>query len=803
MADEERLKSSSSEEEIKTAVLSVLKKDTILKRIFLNVSPPPSPPPTTGGDAVRPSRGGREDDDGQVVLFGRHPDCHVVVDHPSISRFHVAARLVPLRRKLSVTDLSSVHGTWVSGTKIQPNVAVDMVDGDTLSLGASTRVYRLEWVSSSRALEMENLLETLAEGKEETNQDDSGDLTSNTKDPLAAVIPSAPPLLESINLSSLPVEQEQHSPLPEAENSCFSSPVPMLECDAPLMPTTVENSSTKVSSATKQPSERREHLSPERSEARSMPSSLLSLRSKSMSVGFLRTLTARRTERLGEARADTDVQEGTGKDNYTACEQAKSEGRLCRVLFDNLCENEQDREECFASDKENETPMSGCQKTKRSYRVLQNSACVAEHSDAEANTACSADKENWKHEVLSDLRPRKPTSESSVSSSKGDVTSGSDHKILKSITSAANLKKMSHSSIIRDSSDVSEELLYSDKVNRTPESCKDMKSRRVVGGNLAKARDNDGALPSDKKESSFSSQTRTEEAIAKKRVERIPFQPVLENSASKSKSSACNCASIKDDLSVKCESDCSPRRSMGAVLHKAEARKIWNVVVDADCFLDEESRRSLQLLEGLKGTHLIVPRLVIRELDCLKRRESLFGGSTKLLASKALQWIEGCMVKTNWWIHVQSSAETMTVAPTPPVSPRTLSLPEIDSPSAEDHILDCALSFKKAKRDGQLVLLSNSITLKIKAMAEGLPCETPKEFRESLVNPFSKRFLWPNSSPRGSTWCCSDDVGMFEKCFRHQHHPPVRKVGRAAEAVKGLKLILLHGCHQHAHMSSK
>lgn len=196
---------------------------------------------------------------------------------------------------------------------------------------------------------------------------------------------------------------------------------------------------------------------------------------------------------------------------------------------------------------------------------------------------------------------------------------------------------------------------------------------------------------------------------------------------------------------------------MGAVLHKAEARKIWNVVVDADCFLDEESRRSLQLLEGLKGTHLIVPRLgmsapflpcsnvtslscssssvapyfsVIRELDCLKRRESLFGGSTKLLASKALQWIEGCMVKTNWWIHVQSSAETMTVAPTPPVSPRTLSLPEIDSPSAEDHILDCALSFKKAKRDGQLVLLSNSITLKIKAMAEvnGAPCSLERMF---------------------------------------------------------------------------
>ncbi|RZS21547.1 hypothetical protein BHM03_00054200 [Ensete ventricosum] len=560
MVDEERLKSL-EEEEIKIAVVSVLKKDTILKRIFLNVPPPASPPPTTGDDAVPPSRGGREDDDGQVVLFGRHPDCHVVLDHPSISRFHLAVRLVPLRWKLSVTDLSSVHGTWVSGTRIPPNVAVDMVDGDTLRLGASTRVYRLEWVSSSRALEMENPLETLAEGKEETNQDDSGELRSDTKGPLAAVIPSAPPLLESINLSPLPMEKEQHSPLPEAENSSFFFPVPMREeSDAPLMPTTVEKSSTKVSSAAKQPSERREHLSPGRSEKRSMPSSLLSMTSKSKSVGFLRILTARRKERLGEARADTDVQENTGKDNNTACEQTKSEGRLCRLLFDNLGENEQDQEKCFASDNENATPMSDCQKTKRSgYRVLQNSACVAEHSDAEANTACSTDKENWKHQGPSHLRPREPSSESSVSSSKRDVTSGSDQKILKSITSAGSLKKMSHSSIIRDSSDVSEELLYIDKDNRTPESSKDMKSRRMVGGNIVKVEDNDGALPSDKKkEFSFSSQTGTQEELSKKRVERLPFQPLLENSASKSKSSACNCASIKDDLSVKCEFDCSP-----------------------------------------------------------------------------------------------------------------------------------------------------------------------------------------------------------------------------------------------------
>ena len=128
---------------------------------------------------------------------------------------------------------------------------------------------------------------------------------------------------------------------------------------------------------------------------------------------------------------------------------------------------------------------------------------------------------------------------------------------------------------------------------------------------------------------------------------------------------------------------------------------------------------------------------VIRELDSLKRRESLFKKSTK--ASSVLQWIEECMVRTSWWIHVHNSMEIMPVAPTPPASPQSLlgngssdfgadgpnsmafsawgSLMEIVSPTAKDHILDCAILFKKIKV-GQLVLLSNSVTLKIKAMAE-------------------------------------------------------------------------------------
>lgn len=67
-----------------------------------------------------------------------------------------------------------------------------------------------------------------------------------------------------------------------------------------------------------------------------------------------------------------------------------------------------------------------------------------------------------------------------------------------------------------------------------------------------------------------------------------------------------------------------------------------------------------------------------------------------------------------------------------------------------------------------------------------------EEFRESLVNPFSERFMWSDSCPRGQTWSCADDVVLREK----YHRCPLKKaVTRGGEGAKGLKLILLHNSH--------
>ena len=129
--------------------------------------------------------------------------------------------------------------------------------------------------------------------------------------------------------------------------------------------------------------------------------------------------------------------------------------------------------------------------------------------------------------------------------------------------------------------------------------------------------------------------------------------------------------------------------------------------------------------------HISCQCSVLRELNEMKRGRCLLFSRTAEMASSALDWIQECKVSTKWWIQVQSpSEETKATAPTPPVTSQSngysfpFSLdwnsyaPEIDSPTSEDQVLECALIHRNRNRDVQLVLLSNDVTLKIKAMAE-------------------------------------------------------------------------------------
>ncbi|XP_074279557.1 FHA domain-containing protein PS1 isoform X2 [Silene latifolia] len=297
------------------------------------------------------------------------------------------------------------------------------------------------------------------------------------------------------------------------------------------------------------------------------------------------------------------------------------------------------------------------------------------------------------------------------------------------------------------------------------------------------------------KTASRASANRVESLKLKERKgRRMPFQSLLANSPQKS-ISECHIAEAETKTgscvnAVACKGKCI----------KAELRQ-WNMIVDTTTLLNKESRKALQLLEGLKGTRLIIPRIVITELASLNRQVSFFRRNTEV--QSALEWIQECMLRTGWWIHVQNSTEEgRPVAPTPPASPHHSqfyalsgfeSQRELFSPTVEDDLLDYALGFRKNNLDGQLVLLSNDVTMKIKAMAEGMICETGDEFRESLVNPFSERFMWTDSCPRGQTWSCADDFVLKQKFYPSS----LKMTPKSRENVKGLKLILLHNSRYH------
>lgn len=70
-----------------------------------------------------------------------------------------------------------VHGTWVSGKKVEPGVQVDLNEGDIVQLGGSSRRYMLHWVPMSRAYNLDvpfvppmDVLMTVKEAEELSNQ---------------------------------------------------------------------------------------------------------------------------------------------------------------------------------------------------------------------------------------------------------------------------------------------------------------------------------------------------------------------------------------------------------------------------------------------------------------------------------------------------------------------------------------------------------------------------------------------------------------------------------------------------------
>ncbi|XP_042415656.1 uncharacterized protein LOC122004885 isoform X1 [Zingiber officinale] len=162
------------------------------------------------------------------ILFGRHPNCHVVPGSPQHQPLPPRSPFASLPRSRSSWDMDF-------GSK----------DSAERYCGHGGRIYRLPWLSTSRAMEMENPLEPVAEDKEETShQDDRADVVAGGRDKLPNAIPLVLPLPEFLSSCPLPPGIRQQSPErkeKEVEKSNFLSDVPTKILNSSPLPSVTEH----------------------------------------------------------------------------------------------------------------------------------------------------------------------------------------------------------------------------------------------------------------------------------------------------------------------------------------------------------------------------------------------------------------------------------------------------------------------------------------------------------------------------------------------------------------------------------
>ncbi|KDP30292.1 hypothetical protein JCGZ_17162 [Jatropha curcas] len=873
------------EDEKKIPVFTVIKNGAILKNIFVMNKPPPLELDLIANvENVENPDGEAE----EILIVGRHPDCNIVLMHPSISRFHLQINSKLSARKLFVTDLSSVHGTWVSEKKIEPGFRVELNEGDTIRVGGSTRVYRLHWVPLSSAYDTENTFVSTSDvAMIEEKEDENAEKLSQNEYLLVTeneqVQKKAKETYQGGNEEiEGPFTNDNELNLKAAEGALqspeyYSAKESLLEKGNTDVSMTVLGQESNVEFEVNSDS----LSSDQKSEINSLSEMLKEIENQSLLREDSIPIKYVKLSLSEEDLSDTN-HEQVNKENQTPLHLPDLDPSYEQENQENLAKNQ--------TLNGLESPQIVCAKdpeTTETFDELENSSPSRKDYAQSVFTTESVNSSLPFGEVLYEIvdskqsqtpesafptietRSEKKSSSCNIWSRRGkpatapqlqtstgrrrirmvdvdpgvewvnqeDVESKSITRALFSgaeaideqlftpdkenhIPNTSVLKfskkkgkiediqlsspKITFSPVIRSGEDM---IASSDKENQTPKFFQQRKSARLTSRNQIKL-EGDNMPEQRRKErlpfqillANSTGKSISEDSVptAAARLGRIPFQSLFTNSPGKSISEA----SIPGGAARSSNSIKYTQKNSTSIESVGDGRGRWTMIADTTSLLDKESRKSLQLLQGLKGTHLIIPRMVIRALDSLNQRGRLFRRTTE--ASLVLKWLEECMVKTKWWIHVQSSLEdARPIAPTPPASPASQfskgssvsfsphgSLFEIVSPTTEDHILECALSYRKMNSDGQLVLLSNEVTLKIKAMAEGLVCETAKEFRDSLVNPFSDRFLWADSSPRGQTWSVLDDIVLKEKYYRSPSKKSIK-----GEPAKGLKLILLHNSH--------
>ncbi len=73
---------------------------------------------------------------GNIVVIGRSPSNHIVIDHPTVSAQH--AVLLRVRDSYWLKDLNSTNGTQINGVLVTD---ADLKDGDTIRFGSVIAVF--------------------------------------------------------------------------------------------------------------------------------------------------------------------------------------------------------------------------------------------------------------------------------------------------------------------------------------------------------------------------------------------------------------------------------------------------------------------------------------------------------------------------------------------------------------------------------------------------------------------------------------------------------------------------------------
>ncbi|KAG6549683.1 hypothetical protein Mapa_008662 [Marchantia paleacea] len=633
-----------------------------------------------------------------TLVMGRHHSCDLVVSHASSSRRHLEIQIISSTRDVILTDLGSVHGTWVPGNRLGIMTPVVVHGSATFQLGASTRVYRIDWQpvpvdsKAQAGQSAESIHSSIEAGAQEVPSHAPGKRQSGNQKRQAS---------ENQEFSSKSNSAGGGGHQSRGDKALFSS-----RQDENLSPS-VLNSPGKFG-----------HLQ------RAASSPKLPMRRLAFS-SLQPSNKQQQQQQVGSPRSPSVKKAFGGRSSAQANKPAPVEKALPSPSKQ---QHQSGAAEIFTPSK------------------LWLRRCTSAPLPALTTTGPNPGSESTK--IVPSAPPLSALVEEQQEAHKGDSISG-----IKSSAAAAAAAVKAKKKALKFELDEDEEY-PSDKENWVPVR---LPSNPALKSDDCLSESHGRAVPKESSSSLIES------------IERQPFRPLFPPLPCASlgyksvfQSSADSYVSSEEDFNCRALSLprpqhklCPTGENLDQLLRRLkladsiEGRKQWHAVIDTNCLLDFESLKALKQLEGIKEVSVIIPKIVVRELDFLKHREGL-----RSPAREALRWIESCMVRLPNWIHVQKSSETLPAGATPPPSP-SRPFPQhgdLMSPTSDDHILECAMLFDMTTHYGKVALLTRDTALRIKAMSEGLLSESAIEFVESLLSPYSNRFLWAGSTAHGKTW---------------------------------------------------